>query len=159
SGAVLVSGGYDYDYPGASTEVFDIDALSPLGVPCAAPSECASGFCVGGVCCETACDGACESCNLNFYAGTCSPSPSGAPSDDGDACTLGDACMSGACIGSSTVQCAGDACNDPGSCAPATGICSMIPKPDGTPCALGTCFGGVCMLGSTSSSTSSGAGG
>src|SRR3712207_6824882 len=30
----------------------------PLGSQCSAPSECASGFCVDGVCCNSACSGA-----------------------------------------------------------------------------------------------------
>ena len=29
---------------------------------CTVAAQCASGFCVDGVCCDTACDGACESC-------------------------------------------------------------------------------------------------
>lgn len=33
-----------------------------LGTPCRGASECADGFCVDGVCCESACDGACQEC-------------------------------------------------------------------------------------------------
>lgn len=30
---------------------------------CSLPSECSSGFCVSGVCCDTKCDGACHACS------------------------------------------------------------------------------------------------
>lgn len=40
----------------------------PPGAACVAPAGCASGFCVDGICCDTACEGACESC---APAGTC----------------------------------------------------------------------------------------
>lgn len=33
-----------------------------LGVTCTGASECASGFCVDGLCCESACNRACEAC-------------------------------------------------------------------------------------------------
>lgn len=34
-----------------------------IGDPCSTPQSCASGFCVDGVCCDTACDGTCERCD------------------------------------------------------------------------------------------------
>jgi hypothetical protein len=37
--------------------------------------ECASGFCANGVCCDSACDGACESCNQPRTTGQCTPLP------------------------------------------------------------------------------------
>jgi hypothetical protein len=40
------------------------------GAPCSAASECTSGFCVDGVCCNAACTGQCESCEL---LGVCNP--------------------------------------------------------------------------------------
>ncbi len=42
----------------------------PPGSACVEPDGCASGFCVEGICCDTACEGACESC---APAGTCVP--------------------------------------------------------------------------------------
>jgi hypothetical protein len=51
----------------------------PNGDPCTAASQCADGNCVEGVCCNTACDGACEDCNLPGSPGTCTPLPLGSP--------------------------------------------------------------------------------
>jgi len=41
------------------------------GTACSSASICASGSCVDGVCCESACDGACVSCNQTGRAGKC----------------------------------------------------------------------------------------
>lgn len=40
---------------------------------CTEASQCASGFCVDGVCCNEACDGTCVSCNQAQSLGTCAP--------------------------------------------------------------------------------------
>jgi MYXO-CTERM domain-containing protein len=47
----------------------------PNGSTCGTNSECASGYCVGGFCCESACSGGCKSCDatgkcINAAAGT-----------------------------------------------------------------------------------------
>lgn len=42
-----------------------------VGESCADPSQCASTFCVDGVCCDRACDGPRQQCNLPGRAGTC----------------------------------------------------------------------------------------
>ena len=49
----------------------------PNGQPCAAAGECASQHCVDGVCCKTACTGACRSCALPTSPGTCTPIAAG----------------------------------------------------------------------------------
>lgn len=46
------------------------------GAACQSGTECASSFCADGVCCESACDGVCESCALGT-PGTCLPIPDG----------------------------------------------------------------------------------
>lgn len=43
------------------------------GTPCAEAAACLSGQCVDGVCCESACSGACEACNEPDAAGACVP--------------------------------------------------------------------------------------
>jgi hypothetical protein len=66
-----------------------------LGIECTTTAECATGFsCADGFCCDTACDGACESCDLT--PGTCSPRAKGSlgrsRADGGAGCTGGYLC-------------------------------------------------------------------
>jgi hypothetical protein len=49
-----------------------------IGQPCTAASECASNFCVEGVCCADACDEVCKSCKLPSSLGRCTPVAAGA---------------------------------------------------------------------------------
>ena len=49
--------------------------LLTAGQLCTAGAECGTGLCVDGVCCGTACDGVCESCNLPGSAGECKAIP------------------------------------------------------------------------------------
>ncbi|MGZ3473618.1 MAG: NHL repeat-containing protein, partial [Polyangiales bacterium] len=46
---------------------------------CGTAAECKSGHCVDGYCCNTACDGPCESCRRPGFEGTCIPVPAGQP--------------------------------------------------------------------------------
>jgi hypothetical protein len=62
---------------GTDTAVGVDAAGKPLGYGCAAGSECASSFCVDGVCCESACDGQCQTCHVTGALGQCSPQVSG----------------------------------------------------------------------------------
>ena len=48
------------------------------GESCASVSDCRSGFCVDGICCDTACDAGCETCSGTGTMGTCSPAGAGA---------------------------------------------------------------------------------
>ena len=43
----------------------------PNGQSCSSSTECANGNCVDGVCCNTACGGQCEACDVNGSIGTC----------------------------------------------------------------------------------------
>src|SRR5260370_18109945 len=53
-----------------------------LGTACHGGTECSSGHCTDGVCCESACSGTCETCNLNAAsAGTCKAIPNGMDPD------------------------------------------------------------------------------
>jgi len=51
----------------------------PQGDACTTPAQCATDFCVDGVCCNTACNGPMEQCNLPGQAGTCVHTAAGAP--------------------------------------------------------------------------------
>ncbi len=141
--------------------IFSADATEAgsLGASCILGTDCDSGFCADGVCCNTACDaGECDACSQAAGAsqnGQCSLL-SGNPCNDGDACSQSDICQSGTCTGSNPVICAAlDACHDIGICDPATGLCSQPNKADQTPCDDGdactqidTCQSGLCTGGS-----------
>jgi hypothetical protein len=53
---------------------------------CTTDGECQSGFCAQGVCCQSRCDGACQSCALPGSTGICMPVPT---PDGGVSCTTG----------------------------------------------------------------------
>ena len=73
-------------------------ALGANGVTCAAGAECASGNCVDGVCCNNACDGQCQACNVAGSAGTCS-AIKGAPVGGRAACNGAGTPCAGSCDG------------------------------------------------------------
>ena len=66
------------------------------GEPCTDPSECSSGFCADGLCCNESCDAACSSCSLPQSPGACSPIPSGEDPDE--------ECSNGTCDGLTACQ-------------------------------------------------------
>ncbi len=47
------------------------------GLGCTTNSQCASGFCVSGVCCNNACNSGCGVCNSTGFVGTCKPLSNG----------------------------------------------------------------------------------
>jgi hypothetical protein len=87
------------------------------GQSCTAGSSCASGFCVDGTCCSSACNGSCSSCANT--SGNCAPVVS---ADDPDTCS-----------GTKT-------CNAAGQCVLKTGQACAAP----TDCASGFCANGFC---------------
>lgn len=105
-GSGLVDSGSGSTFPDVPV-VADLPVPSDktrLGALCIQGSECESGFCVEGVCCESACDGACKSCVTSSAAGRCVPADVGTDphndcADTGvDGCgTDGDCDGSGAC--------------------------------------------------------------
>jgi hypothetical protein len=50
-----------------------------IGSSCKQDAECDSKHCADGVCCSTACGGACQSCDMVGSVGTCMPTPAGQP--------------------------------------------------------------------------------
>lgn len=139
------------------------EPLTGQGGACISGSDCLSGSCAQGVCCDRACDGACERCDSVGTAGVCSPVPEstqvtacGAYACDGvngacpttcttaQQCAPGHFCGSGACIpfkGSgeactANVQCSTGFCADGVCCDSAcSGSCDVCNDP-GAP---GTC--------------------
>jgi hypothetical protein len=105
------------------------------GTTCSHDAECATGFCVEGFCCDTACGGglACQSCTSRRKGsgadGTCGAVVAGNDPDkkcfldNGGACTTKEACKSGFCV--QGVCCDGDCVGTCRKCA--TGICKETP--------------------------------
>jgi hypothetical protein len=75
---------------------------------CSASIECASGHCVDGVCCDLACDGQCEACDVKGSEGTCTPA-TGTPHGVRPVCDMLDAsdCAKTKCDGSTRTACGG----------------------------------------------------
>jgi hypothetical protein len=89
-----------------------------------------------------------------LFSVTCAGASDGTACSDGNACTQTDTCQAGVCTGATPVVCAANACQDPGTCNPSTGICSApVSKPDGTFCGdagtectnQDTCLSGACQ--------------
>lgn len=108
------------------------------GAECVNNSQCQSGICSLGVCCDTVCQNApCFACSRARGAatdGVCGTTRS--KCDDGDLCTLNDYCDNGLCQSGEPKECAaGNDCVRPGRCDSATGEC--LPgdnKPTNTAC-------------------------
>ena len=93
-----------------------------LGATCTAASDCASGFCVDGLCCEEACAGTCRACNLPGAAGTCANVP------------VGNTDLGGNCAATAASQCGNSGvCDGNGGCSKwgASTICSAASCPVG----------------------------
>jgi hypothetical protein len=74
-GDVIAAGG-ENNFNGLSGTV-DWLAFTHKGQTCSSSAQCATGFCVDGVCCDTACDQACVSCVNSLTGqpdGQCAPS-------------------------------------------------------------------------------------
>ncbi len=115
------------------------------GEACDLGAQCRSGFCADGVCCETACDGLCESCAAQLTGGTdgfCEPTLARQETADecsglvtcdgarscfakelGTDCTGGSECVSGFCADG---RCCESACDDMCSRCGTTGSCSAV---------------------------------
>jgi hypothetical protein len=65
--------------PAATATATPTPTRASNGADCTTPSQCASGFCVDDVCCDTACDGPAESCSQSGERGTCASLHAPAP--------------------------------------------------------------------------------
>jgi MYXO-CTERM domain-containing protein len=96
-----------------------------LGQACSVYTDCASGHCADGVCCDTDCNGKCKTCKLNNSKGRCANTPTG--EEDPVTCE-----------------------SDPGQgrFCDATGTCTNMAKPTGKSCtASGQCASTYCIDG------------
>jgi len=112
-----------------------------LGTACSAVDQCVSGFCADGVCCNSACTGACQACSAALNGstnGTCSTASNGTNprsvcgTSAANTCGLNGTCQSGACAdwpsgtACGAASCSGGTeslattCNGTGTCVTAT---------------------------------------
>lgn len=126
-----------------------------VGAKCTMPSQCATGHCVDGVCCNEACTGECRACNVDGGAGVCTnvpyykSDPGYVLSGQAASCsipTVGGLCNgSGACKRVSTrpcqedAQCMSNKCLNL-KCLGAPGEACTL----GAECVSGTCSAGAC---------------
>ena len=73
------------------------------GQTCTAGTQCQTGNCADGYCCNTACNGACDACN-GTTPGTCAPI-SGSPRSGHASCN--GSCQSGVCCAAGKTNCGG----------------------------------------------------
>ncbi len=133
------------------------------GATCTLGTDCLSGFCADGVCCDTACGGGdptdCEACSVTAGGstdGTCGPvvmgqlcRPSAGPCDIPEACTGVDLnCPA------DRLDPMGTVCRPPSAPCEATALCDGVTPtcppngqlPDGARCeGVGVCAAGVCV--------------
>jgi hypothetical protein len=109
-------------------EETDIDCggpkCSPCATPCTGTTDCATGNCVDGVCCETACTGDCRACNLPGKVGKCVSLPLG--TEDPGVCDVTKACgggFGGECKLKNGQSCTDDSQCLSGDCSSATNVC------------------------------------
>jgi hypothetical protein len=143
------------DAPAAGAPDYGLPARAP-GASCESDRECASGFCVDGVCCQSACAGPCEACDLPGSMGSCLP-VTGAPRGQRPPCLGAGSPCAGSCDGQARTSCqypAGETECAPASCgdgiASARSVCSgtgVCLPPTMVSCAPFSCSGAICAGG------------
>jgi hypothetical protein len=140
----------------------------PLGRSCTLGTQCASGECVDGYCCNSTCTASCQACDVAGALGTCTTLTSGEPHGSRAACAGSGTCQ-GQCTGStsctySTAQCepqscsgglekTASSCNGAGSCNSQTSVaCSGGLACNGTSCYTSCSSDSQCAAGCCDSS-------
>ena len=124
-----------------------VEFLVPDKKTCTSGSECASGICSEGYCCNRACTGQCEACDVGGREGVCITISGEAPHGTKPSCGTYVQCGPG---GACATACASDA-----ACAATTAYCTSgnvcAPKKTngagctfGNECTSGNCVDGVC---------------
>ncbi len=144
---LLVSGGL---VDGKSSATAEVLSVRLQGEPCAAGQhQCITGYCVDGVCCDSACDGACSRCDARGHAGECRSDVSGDPVG-ARSCGGGLACSDGECRESCETHddCVSTHFCSDGSCKPRLPLkaaCSDSREcGGGAPCVDGYCCDSPC---------------
>ena len=106
-------------------------ACQTVAAGCASGTTCAP----DGICCDTACTGSCQACDIPGYLGTCTPVSSGGPHGNRALCGT-DATCGGTCAGKAD-----------GTCSYPTKNCGAGPSCAGTDKAIGQsfCVSGTCQ--------------
>jgi hypothetical protein len=108
----------------------------PQGGACATNAQCSNGQCVDGYCCDVACAGQCQACDVTGSEGTCTTIKNDSPHGGRAACPGAGSCAS-LCDGTS-----GTTCIYPGSLT----TCGSASCTDGTEVSAPACNGaGVCL--------------
>jgi hypothetical protein len=123
-----------------------------IAVACLSNHECASGFCVDGVCCTSNGCGTCLACNVSGSVGNCANVPINITDPHGRCGANGTCGNTGACTGGgacqqqpSSVMCSGPACS--GGVGTVAAFCSgggTCPTAMTTPCGNYQCGGTAC---------------
>jgi RHS repeat-associated protein len=121
---VLVAGGVNGATTVAAADLYD----ASFSLACTSNSQCATGFCASGVCCDTACNGGCGVCNLTGHVGTCSAASSGTVCRAANgACDAAETCNG------TSLTCPTDGVAPLGTvCRAANGACDVPETCDGT---------------------------
>ncbi|HXU01995.1 MAG TPA: kelch repeat-containing protein, partial [Polyangia bacterium] len=121
---VLLAGGANGTTGLATATLYD----ASFALACTSSSQCASGFCVSGVCCDTACNSGCGACNLTGKAGTCSALASGTTCRAANgACDAAETCNG------TSLSCPADGFLTAGTtCRAASGACDVAEKCSGS---------------------------
>jgi hypothetical protein len=126
----------------------------PNGEACRGGSACLSGYCVDGVCCETACTKSCHSCRIAAAPGKCGSVAVGAADPRGLCADQGAASCgtTGLCDGVGACQrfsaatiCAAERCEANGYVPAATCASGKCTTPSRTDCSPGSCHVGGCV--------------
>lgn len=119
--SVLVAGGEHQ----SSAEIY---RSAGVGQACVVGRQCDSGFCVDGVCCDSACEGACLTCALPGAEGVCLPAAPG--TDPHQDCGQGGPCD--------------DVCGEAGQCVDRVG--ELCVAPECTPDRAGAVVPAACQV-------------
>jgi hypothetical protein len=127
---IVVAGGLNGSTVLNNARLYD----AAFGLGCSSASQCPTGNCVNGVCCDTACNGGCGACNLAGSLGTCTAL------SNGTACraAAGTCDVAESCNGSS-LNCPADAFKSASTvCRTAAGECDVGENCSGTSAACPT---------------------
>lgn len=130
--------------PGANCVSSVCTGLKGNGGGCDAGTQCTSTFCADGVCCNGACGGACEQCNIAGKLGSCTALAAGAAG--APACTP---YVCNGAAGACPTSCTSDtSCQNGYYCRAGSPSTCAVKKTLGTACTLpNECMSGICASG------------